>query len=327
MGAVSLPPRIITADRGDAGRRVDLVLRRHLIDLNAVTRSRVQAWIENGRVSINGRIVKRVSARPALGDTITVLLPDEQPRAPVLPEDTAVDVLFEDEHLLVANKPAGVVSHPTFRHAAGTLMNALLGYARRWPDTQRPSLVGRLDKLTSGAILVAKTTNAHALLQRTLASARSEKAYLALSYGMVDDRGEIALRPRRHPDDRRRVIATEDDGLPSTTYFERLAAIDGGGTSLSLVCCRLATGRMHQIRVHLAARGWPIVGDPKYGGQGWEEVADADAAAALQNFPRQALHAWRLAFAHPITRKAVVVEAPVPADMLALMRTCGIAWP
>lgn len=306
---------------------MDLVLCRHLVDLSAVTRTRVQAWIENGRVSINDRIVQRVSARPALGDTITVLLPDERSRAPVLPDDIPLDILFEDNHLLIVDKPAGVVSHPTFRHPSGTLMNALLGYARHWAQPQRPSLVGRLDKLTSGAVLVAKTTAAHALLQRTLASARSEKAYLAVSYGLVDARAEIALRLRRHPDDRRRVIATQDDGLPSTTHVERLGAIETGGSLVSLVCCRLATGRMHQIRVHLAARGWPIAGDSKYGRPATTIGAHDEISEALRLFPRQALHAWRLAFTHPITREAVRVEAPVPADLLALIRTCGFAWP
>ena len=114
-----LPPRVLTADRGDAGRRVDLVIRRHLTDLSRATRTRVQAWIDDGRVSINGDVVRRVSTRAALGDTVTVELPDEQPRAPVLAEPGPLDCLFEDAHILIVNKPAGVVSHPTFLHTGG----------------------------------------------------------------------------------------------------------------------------------------------------------------------------------------------------------------
>lgn len=319
-----LPPRVITTDRGDAGRRLDLVVRRHLVDLSSATRTRVQAWIEGGRVTLNGRTVSRVSSRAALGDTITVLLPDEQPRAPVLAEKIELERLFEDDQLLVVNKPAGMVSHPTFRHPAGTLVNALLGYAETWPPARRPSLVGRLDKGTSGALLVAKTTQAHALLQRTLASARTEKTYLAVCYGTVEGRGEIALRLRRHPDDRRRVVASTVLGRPSTTRFESLATRQVGIVPVSLVCCRLVTGRMHQIRVHLAAREWPIVGDAKYGRPAVPHRDDA--TPVLDSFPRQALHAWRLTFTHPFTREVVSVEAPVPDDMRSLMSACGFTW-
>lgn len=325
MTGMPLPPRVLVADRGDAGRRVDLVVRRHLTDLGTATRTRVQAWIEGGRVSINGEVVRRVASRTALGDTVTVQLPDEQPRAPVLPEAGPLDCLFEDEHLLIVNKPAGVVSHPTFLHPGGSLLNVVLHHARAWTPGQRPSLVGRLDKLTSGALVVAKTTEAHARLQRTLASSFSEKSYLAVVYGPVErERGTIDLRLRRHPDDRRRVIAAADAGLASITRFERLALADAGGCPVALMRCQLVTGRMHQVRVHMAASGWPLVGDPKYGEPRWQQCADERQRTALERFPRQALHSWRTAFEHPFTQQQIAVEAPLPDDMRGLMDTCGL---
>ena len=307
---------------------MDLVIRRHLIDLGRATRTRVQAWIEDGRVSINGRTVQRVSTRASLGDTVTVLLPDEVPRSPVLAEEGPLHRLFEDDHLLVVNKPAGMVSHPTYLHPDGSLLNVLLWHARTWPAGQRPSLVGRLDKLTSGAVVVAKTAEAHARLQRTLAASLSEKSYLAVVYGPVStERGEIGLRLRRHPEDRRRVIATADDGLASLTRFERLDQAEASGCCVALMRCQLVTGRMHQVRVHMAASGWPLVGDSKYGEPRWERAADVRLRDALSAFPRQALHAWRLSFVGPFTRERVNVEAPVPADMCGLIQVCGLTAP
>lgn len=326
--------RRIVATRADAGVRLDHVLRRHLADLGHATRTKVQHWIREGAVSVNGRSVARPAARAASGDRIDVAVPPGRARrrmsaeAPGLGVLDALDVLFEDEHLLAVNKPAGVVVHPTYRHPTGTLMNALLWRARHWPEGQRPSLVGRLDRLTSGIVLVARTARVHAALQRTLAHAVSEKSYLALVFGRVPaSRGVIDLALARDLRDRRRVVAAVTGGLPSVTRFERLARSQAARSGLALLRCRLVTGRMHQIRAHLAARGWPIVGDPVYGEPRWEQIADADLAAALHGFPRQALHAWRLAFPHPITGAPVQVHAPVPGDFARLLRTADLPVP
>ncbi len=200
--------RILTADRGDAGRRLDLVLRRHLTDIDAATRTRVQAWIEDGQVSVNGTTVRRVATRTALGDVVAVALPDVPEPRIMTAEDVLLDVLYEDDHLLALAKPAGVVVHPGYRNTEGTVLNALLWHARAWPAPQRPSIVGRLDKLTSGIVVVAKTAASHAALQRTMASTDTEKDYLALVYGRVKAaRGQIDLRLGRHPSDRRKVVA------------------------------------------------------------------------------------------------------------------------
>jgi len=338
---------MLTADRGDEGLRLDLVLRRHLTDLRSATRTRVQSWIEKGFVTVNGALVRRVSTRAALGDIVSIALPDEAPRVAMAAEDVRLDVLYEDDDLLAIDKPAGLVVHPTFKHVTGTLMNALLWYARGWPAPQRPSLVSRLDKLTSGVIVVAKTAAAHAALQHALASAPasakgfgerspafatgfgpagSEKDYLAIVYGRVNVvRGEIDLRLGRDRSDRRKVVSSVDVGAESLTRFERLARVAAPRAGLSLLRCRLVTGRTHQIRVHLAARGWPIVGDAVYGEPRWSQVADPLLAATLRAFPRQALHAWRVAFTHPITRARVTIEAPVPRDIEALLDASGLS--
>jgi 23S rRNA pseudouridine1911/1915/1917 synthase len=256
---------------------------------------------------------------------IGISLPGVPARTVMIAEDLPLDVLFEDEHFVVVNKAAGLVVHPTYKHQTGTLMNALLWHARQWPVPQRPSLVGRLDKLTSGIVLAAKTAAMHAALQRALATTAGEKDYLALVYGVTMRRGTIALKLARDRSDRRRVVASTSDGAPSMTQFERLAGARAPQIGLALLRCRLITGRTHQIRVHLAARGWPIVGDPTYGSEGWAQIADPELAAALHAFPRQALHAWRLAFPHPLTGAPVEVRAAVPRDVTSLLQLSGLS--
>jgi 23S rRNA pseudouridine1911/1915/1917 synthase len=248
-----------------------------------------------------------------------------QPPGPSL-QPPSLSILYEDDYLLVLNKPAGAVVHPAYKNPDGTVLDALRTYAERWPAGYRPSLVGRLDKPTSGLLVVAKTSDAHAALQRTLASSASEKDYLAIVYGRVEPaRGEIDLRLGPDSQDRRRRVASADTGSASITRFERLDEVAAPSAGLSLLRCRLVTGRRHQIRVHLAARGWPIVGDPTYGEPRWSHVHDAALAATLSAFPRQALHAWRLALRHPVTGEPLELEAPVPADLVALMAACGFS--
>ena len=314
--------RTFLSDRGDTGRRLDLVLRRHLANLETATRTRVQTWIDKGTVSINGQTVRRAAARVAVGDVLTVDIPDAAIALPRVldPQPASLAILFEDEHLLLVNKPPGIVVHPTHAQPEGTLLNALAWHARTWRSPLRPSIVGRLDKLTSGIVLVAKSAAAHGRLQRTMSDAATEKDYLAVVYGRVKTRrGKIEFRLRRDSTDRRRVVASTTMGAPSLTRFERLAEASATPVGVALLRCRLVTGRTHQIRVHLAARGWPIVGDPVYGAPGWSRIADPTLSETLRAFPRQALHAWRLSFVHPITMQRLIIEAPVPDDMRALM--------
>jgi len=244
-----------------------------------------------------------------------------------------MDTLYEDEHVLIVSKPAGMVVHPTYKNKTGTMLDILLAEPDRWPADARPSVVGRLDKLTSGIVVVAKTAAMHAALQRAWVR-DAKKDYLAVVYGEVSEPcGTIELRLRHDPIDRRMMVVASGveagrgvahDGISSITRFERLASVSAPQTGLSLLRCRLVTGRRHQIRVHLAARGWPIVGDPQYGEPRWSQIDDGALAAALQAFPRQALHAWRVAFTHPISRQRVAIEAPVPRDLEGLIK--AVNW-
>jgi len=210
-------------------------------------------------------------------------------------------VLFEDDDLVIVVKPAGVVVHPTYKNPDGTLLDALPAGSR---------IVGRLDRLTSGAVVVAKHGEAHAQLQRALAAPDAEKIYLALARGIADEHGRIDLPLGSDPSDRRRRIVT-DRGAPSSTEFERLDTGMLDGAAVSLLRCRLLSGRRHQIRVHLSARGWPIVGDATYGER-------------LDGFPRLALHAWRLSFAHPRTDGRVAVTCQPPVEIDTLLARCAL---
>jgi 23S rRNA pseudouridine1911/1915/1917 synthase len=317
--------RVVVADRGDAGQRLDLVLRRHLRDVADATRTRLQAWIENGQVAINGRPIRRAATRAALGDRIAIALPHAKIRRRMTAEPIALEVLYEDEFLLGIDKPAGMVVHPAYQNASGTAMNALLWRARDWPPEMRPSIVGRLDKLTSGVVIVAKTAAMHAALQRALTANDAQKDYLAIVYGRVNvARGRIELPLAKDRRSRRTIVTSAEAGAASVTRFERLARVPAPRAGLSLLRCSLRTGRAHQIRVHLAARGWPIVGDPVYGEPRWNHVVDAELAQALRAFPRQALHARRVAFAHPTTREWLVIDAPVPRDLADLLTATGL---
>jgi 23S rRNA pseudouridine1911/1915/1917 synthase len=327
--AVTIPSvddvRAITTDRGDAGQRLDLVLQRHLRDVTAASRTRIQKWIESGRVTVNEAPVRRPSKRTAQGDLVAIALPATARRGVMAAEELPLSVIFEDEHLLAINKPAGMVVHPTYRHPRGTLMNALLWHARHWPAGARPSLVGRLDRFTSGVLIVAKSRAVHAALQRSLSSSCSAKHYLAVVYGRVNvARGTIDVRLSRSRRERQTVVSDAASAAPSQTMFERLRRNKAPRAGLALLCCRLLTGRTHQIRVHLAARGWPIVGDTKYGKPLWTEVEDPSLSAVLQAFPRQALHAWRVSFEHPIAHTPLVCEAIPPEDFERLLNDANL---
>jgi len=325
----------LTADRGDAGCRLDLVLVRRLASLRGATRTRLQRWIEDGRVELNGRVALRAAIRTNTGDTIRVTVPGDALRAaswePAAADadGSTLDVLFEDEHLLAVNKPAGLVVHPAYKHPTGTLMNQLRSMP--WRAGTRPSILGRLDKLTSGVVLAAKDRSLHAALQQTLLSISARKLYLAIVYGPVcPPRGTIDLPLGRDPRDRRRVVVVEN-GLPSATRFERLGRTAAHDGNLALLRCRLMTGRMHQVRVHLAARGWPIVGDPVYGDRAYvgpsfssgDRLHPTLRSGLPTSLARQALHAQRVRFIHPITRATIRIDAPVPDDMQSIIDHCG----
>lgn len=303
-----MPVTPISIDRGDLGVRIDRVLMRHLAHLPGVTRTRIQRLVDAGRVLINGRAVRRSSSRVAAGDRVAVELPERRARERPAAEPLALAIRYEDARLLIVDKPAGMVAHPAHGHRSGTLLNALLAHAA---DRWTPALVGRLDKDTSGLVLVAKDREAQAALQRLGERGGIEKDYLAIVRGRPPARGTIDRALARDPRDRRRMIVVDRGGAASVTRFERLrsVAVDAGRW-VSLVRCRLVTGRTHQIRVHLASGGWPILDDPIYG--------DGHAGN------RQALHAWRLAFAHPLERRDVEVVAPIPVEFEQRLAAAGL---
>ncbi|MFY9823720.1 MAG: RluA family pseudouridine synthase [Thermoanaerobaculia bacterium] len=308
--------RTFRADRGDARGRLDLVLMRHLADRADVTRARVQAWIAAGRVRVNGRVPAKPASRVAWEDQVEVLLPPPPPGRQIVAQEMPLAVLYEDEHFLALDKPPGVVAHPAPGHREGTLINALLWRARGWPEGQRPGLVSRLDRDTSGVMMVIKAPAVHYRLARALKAPGAEKEYLAVAYGKApSDRGRIELKIDRDPADPKRRIASKTSGRDCATLYERLEESAG----VMLLRCRLITGRTHQIRVHLQAVGMPIVGDPLYGEPRWKGIADPEIAAACRDFPRQALHAWRVAFVHPVTGARLEIVAPVPDDLGGLL--------
>jgi len=290
------------ADRGDARLRLDQVLVRRVTSVARLTRSTAQRWIEAGAVHVDGRVASRSASRVREGAAISLVLPDTAtPRARPEAEDRELSVLFEDEHLLVLDKPPGMVVHPSYKQLSGTLLNAVLWRVRD-RTAARPGILTRLDKGTSGIVVIALQPAVHATLQRDASVGGVLKEYLAIVEGTpVPAQGRILLPLARDPADRRRVVAMAGGAASETRYDVR--ELIGGGRAI--VRCELVTGRTHQVRVHLSASGWPIVGDPVYG--------RADAAIA-----RQALHAWRITFAHPVTGERLQVEAPLPADMQAL---------
>jgi 23S rRNA pseudouridine1911/1915/1917 synthase len=290
-----------TADRGDARLRLDQVLVRRVTEVSGMSRAQAQRWIAGGLVSVDQTRAARASIHVREGAAVEVTLPAasrlrEAPR----PEAVPLDVLYEDDDVMAINKPAGMVVHPSFRNASGTLLNGVLWRLRDRPEA-RPGLVSRLDKDTSGVVIIALSPGVHERIQRDTRAGRVMKQYLAIVRGTPRPaEGTITLPLRHDPADRRRII-TDDAGAPSETRYRVVSS----GNGYSLVECELVTGRTHQIRVHLAARGWPIVGDVRYG------VPDP-------LIHRQALHAWRITVLHPETRKPLVIEAPVPADMHGL---------
>ena len=309
----SNPPEVplqATVPDAAAGRRFDAVLAELFPDFS---RSRLAAWIKSGDARLDGREVRpRDPVRG--GETVTLHVQlDIQTHSQ--PEDIALDVLYEDEHVIVIDKPAGLVVHPGAGNPAGTLVNALLHRDPSLNTLPRAGIVHRLDKDTSGVMVVARTLPAHTALIEQLSSREVHRQYLAVVVGSLVSGGTANAPIDRHPRDRIRM-AVREDGRDAVTHYrlrERFRAH-------TLLECRLETGRTHQIRVHMAHLKHPIVGDPLYGGPlKLPRGATEELVATLRGFKRQALHAETLEFAHPVTGEPVRCTAPVPADLKALI--------
>jgi 23S rRNA pseudouridine1911/1915/1917 synthase len=311
---------VLCVEPGDAGKRLDQLLAARLPQLS---RSRIQALIEEGNVAVPGASAK-ASLRARDGWRIEVRIPAPR-KSTLVAEEIPLPVLYEDDHLLVIDKPAGVVVHPGAGVTSGTVVHGLLAKVRGLAGIggeERPGIVHRLDKDTSGCLVVAKTEPALRGLQASFKERSVEKRYRALVHGNPPQQHTLDTFFGRHPVDRKRFSSKVRTGRRAVTSFrvvERAA-------SVALLDVELHTGRTHQIRAHLADAGWPLLGDALYGGVRREArlARDAPARLAAQALGRQALHARVLGFEHPLTGMKVVCEAPLPEDFRLALRLLGM---
>jgi 23S rRNA pseudouridine1911/1915/1917 synthase len=307
-------PHALVVAADEAGQRLDSWLARRLPSLS---RSRLRALIEAGHVRLDGAPA-RAAARTRVGQTAVVAVPDPVPAEP-RPEPIPLRIVHEDSRLLVIDKPAGLVVHPGAGHASGTLVNALLasvGDLSGVGGVLRPGIVHRLDRGTSGLLVVAKDDEAHRALVSQFAGRSVEKEYLALVLGVpTRPRGEITAPIGRDPVHRKRMSTRAPRGRAARSAWTLVERFDGA----ALLRVRIHTGRTHQIRVHLASIGHPVAGDAVYGGTRTPASRRAAARLALAGLGRPALHAARLAFLHPGSGARAVFESPLPVDLEAVL--------
>jgi 23S rRNA pseudouridine1911/1915/1917 synthase len=307
----------LVVDEASAGMRLDVYLAGAVED---ASRSFLQKLIKDRRVTVNGQLVKRPSRTVVDGDAVSVAIPPP-PTVDLTPQDIPLDLVHEDDAVVVVNKPAGLVVHPAPGHYEGTLVHALLhhcmGFAPGGSAPERPGIVHRLDRDTSGLLVVAKTPEAFAHLGHQVRDRAFDRRYLALVQGeFPESAGRIVANVGRSMADRKKMSVTGVRGKEAVTRFEVLERF---GVA-SLVALQLETGRTHQIRVHLRFAGRPVLGDPTYGVTDftrWE--TPEDVAEALGGLAGQALHAERLGFTHPSTGERLSFTAPAPTDFEAAL--------
>jgi 23S rRNA pseudouridine1911/1915/1917 synthase len=309
-----VPATVLTVESGDAGERLDRWLARRL---PVLSRARLQSLIEAGAVLLDGGVA-RPSARLRAGQAVEVTVPEPTAAVPQA-EDIPLAVVYEDPHLLVVDKPAGLVVHPGAGTSSGTLVNALLHRVKDLSGVGgvlRPGIVHRLDRGTSGLIVVAKDDATHQDLTRQFASRSVEKEYLAVVLGRPRRAtGTIEAAIGRDPVHRKRMSVRAPRGRTARTTYSLAEMLDGA----ALLRVRIHTGRTHQIRVHLASIGHPVAGDTVYGGRRLPANASTRLRDALAALDRPALHATRLAFRHPMTGERVSFESPIPADLSTVL--------
>jgi 23S rRNA pseudouridine1911/1915/1917 synthase len=305
-----MPARVetFTVEHSHPGERLDTFLRKKF---PALSRGAVQRLIEEGYITVNAKPAKPTHA-PRSGDVIHIEFPEAKP-AEARAEDIPLDILFEDKSLLVLNKPAGIVVHPAAGNEEHTLVNALLHHCKGELSgiggVARPGIVHRLDKETSGCLVVAKNDESHIALSAQFAGRTVEKIYVAIVCGIVPrDEGNICAAIARHPTHRKRMaVHDDDDGRPAHTGYRVIERLNHA----TLIEAHLFTGRTHQIRVHFQHLGYPVAGDETYGQRQTRKLSELTSYAP----PRVLLHAHKLAFTHPRTGKKVSFTAPIPADM------------
>ena len=315
----------IAIESSDAGERLDRVLAAR----TALSRSRLKGLILDGKVAIGSRTIRDPSYRVNGGETVSVAVPPPEPAEPAA-EDIPLNVVYEDDDLIVIDKPPGLVVHPAAGHAAGTLVNALIAHCGASLSgiggVKRPGIVHRLDKDTSGLMVVAKTDHAHQSLAAQFAdhgrTGPLRRGYLAFVWGVPNrPKGTIDAPIDRHPKSREKM-AVRTGGRDARTHWQVLERFNGkdGKPVASLLACQLETGRTHQIRVHLAHIGHPLLGDPTYGPGYKTKVATLNqpARAALAALGRQALHAYMLAVQHPTSGAMLDFRSELPGDLSRL---------
>ena len=303
-------PIALKLTANDLGERLDKTLAKHV---SQFSRSRMQQWIEGGFVTVDG---KPAQARATVyGGESVVILPQAAPEdAAFQPEPMALPIVHEDDQIIVIDKPAGLVVHPAAGNWSGTLLNGLLHHYPAIAGVPRAGIVHRLDKDTSGLLVIAKTLEAQTDLVRQLQARTVHREYLALVWGAPHINGKVEAAIGRHPRDRLKMAVLESaSAKPAITHFKRLAQGTLERQRVSLIRCQLETGRTHQIRVHLQSIGHPLVGDTTYGKQ-----------HLTRFFHRQALHASRLGLVHPQTGAECAWQAPLPDDFAELLAQAGI---
>ncbi len=312
-GLIELSPIFLKLTDADCGERLDKVLSKLVPQYS---RSRIQQWIEAGFVTIDGQPARGKAT--VLGDEDIIILPQAAPEEQAFkPESMDLSIVHEDAAIMVVNKPNGLVVHPAAGNWSGTLLNGLLHHYPAIGGVPRAGIVHRLDKDTSGLMVVAKTLIAQTDLVRQLQARTVKREYLALVWGTPRVAGKIDGSMGRHPRDRIKMTVTENaSSKPALTHYERLATGLLDGKPVSLVRCKLETGRTHQIRVHMQSLGFPLVGDALYG-----------KPHLAPFFPRQALHAFRLGLIHPESGKELEWEAPIPDDFAGLLARAAVVVP
>lgn len=322
------PPEQITLDVDETanGRRLD----RFLAECApALSRTRLQSLIKTGAVTLSGTPCNNPSRKIRTGETITIDIPPPEDAVPA-PQQIPLDILYEDADLLVINKQAGLVVHPGAGNKDGTLVNALLHHCgdslSGIGGIRRPGIVHRLDKDTSGLMIAAKNDKSHAALSAQLADRSLSRCYRALVWFVPSLlRGTIDQPIGRHPSQRVKMTVTRKNAKSAQTDYKLIESYHGAA---ALVECRLKTGRTHQVRVHMAHTGHPLIGDPLYGAQPTAARAamkkadyDEETINTVMSFPRQALHACEIGFIHPATGQPMTFKAPLPEDMENLAKT------
>jgi 23S rRNA pseudouridine1911/1915/1917 synthase len=297
-------------DDHTSGMRLDQAVCAYLPDYS---RSKIQDWIRQGFI-LHNDVIPKPKLKVYIGDVLQLDIP---PTTIIYdpPQKIRFDIIYQDEHIFVINKPAGLVVHPAAGHDSGTLLNGLLFLDPALEQLPRAGIVHRLDKETSGVMMVARTLTAHAALVEALQARDIKREYLAVAQGVITAGRTIDEPITRHPVDRKRM-SVQQHGKPAVTHFQ----VKQRFRAYTLIDVQLETGRTHQIRVHMAHIRHPLLGDPVYGGRlAIPANITPELEQLIRRFKRQALHAWRLSFAHPVTSEAVSFTADIPADMAQLI--------